>query len=223
MRVPIVVGGSALYVRAIVDRFDFPGTDPVVRAQLEAELELLGPASALRAAGRCSIPPPPPGSCPTTAAGSSGPWRSSELTGRPFSADLPEPVYALPDVVQIGLDIDRATLDARIEQRVARMWRQGFVAEVARLADRGLRAGRTASRALGYRQVLDFLAGEITEEEARAPYGAGHATVRPPAGLLVPAGPADLLAPLRPARPGPAALNLVIVASGAKKRGACAS
>ena len=163
---PILVGGSALYVRAVVDRFDFPGTDPVLRARLEAELELLGPAP-LYERLVAADPEAAIRILPTNGRRIVRALEVSELTGEAFSATLPEPVYALPDVVQVGLDIDRATLDARIEGRVARMWEQGFVAEVARLADRGLRESRTASRALGYRQVLDFLAGKITEEEAR--------------------------------------------------------
>ena len=163
---PIVVGGSALYVRAIVDRFEFPGTDPVLRARLETELELLGPAPLYERLVEAD-PDAATRILPTNGRRIVRALEVTELTGRPFSATLPEPVYALPDVVQIGLDIDRVTLDARIEQRVARMWQQGFVAEVAQLADRGLRESRTASRALGYRPVLDFLTGSITEEEAR--------------------------------------------------------
>jgi tRNA dimethylallyltransferase len=89
------------------------------------------------------------------------------LTGRPFTASLPARRYALPDVMQVGLDIDRPTLDARIADRVNQMWRAGLVAEVRQLAAAGLRDGLTASRALGYRQVLSFLAGEIGEDEAR--------------------------------------------------------
>jgi tRNA dimethylallyltransferase len=89
------------------------------------------------------------------------------LTGDPFRATLPSRRYALPGVVQIGLDIDRARLDRRIAERVDRMWAGGLVAEVRRLVDEGLREGLTASRALGYRQVLAFLDGELTEDEAR--------------------------------------------------------
>ena len=89
-----------------------------------------------------------------------------ELTGRPYAAQLPAHRYLLPGVVQIGLDIDRPALDARIEQRVEAMWRAGLVEEVRILAAHGLRDGLTASRALGYRQVLSFLDGEITEQQA---------------------------------------------------------
>lgn len=164
--VPIVVGGSALYVRAIIDRFDFPGTDPAVRTRLENDLELLGPGplydrlAALDPAAAARI-------LPNNGRRIVRALEVIQLTGRPFSAELPEPVYALPDVVQVGLDIDRPTLDARIEERVTRMWQDGFVAEVERMAAQGLRSSRTASRALGYRQVLEFQAGEIGEEEAR--------------------------------------------------------
>lgn len=166
---PIVVGGSALYVRAVVDDFTFPGTDPVLRARLESELAQLGPAVLhARLAGR-----------DPAAAAAIGPGNGRRLvralevlalTGEPYAASLPEHSYLLPDVVQIGLRIDRPTLDARIEQRVEVMWRAGFVQEVRDLAARtpGLRDGVTASRALGYRQLLAHLDGEITEEEARA-------------------------------------------------------
>ena len=91
-----------------------------------------------------------------------------EITGGSFTASLPEPgAYAVP-AVQVGLTMDRPTLDARIETRVDRMWEQGLVEEVRRLAADGLREGRTASRALGYSQVLRHLDGECSQEEARA-------------------------------------------------------
>jgi tRNA dimethylallyltransferase len=89
------------------------------------------------------------------------------LTDAPFTAALPPHHYVLPDVLQIGLDRDRVSLDERIARRVDQMWTAGLVDEVRALADRGLREGRTASRALGYRQVLQLLDGELTEDEAR--------------------------------------------------------
>jgi tRNA dimethylallyltransferase len=89
------------------------------------------------------------------------------ITGRPFSATLPELRYEVSDAHQIGVDIPRAVLDERIALRVERMWEAGFVDEVRRLAERGLREGRTANRALGYQQVLAFLDGQITEEQAK--------------------------------------------------------
>jgi tRNA dimethylallyltransferase len=163
---PIVVGGSALYVRAIVDDFRFPGTDPVLRARLEADLAAVGPQPLHK--WLAGLDP--------AAARQIGPENGRRivralevviLTGRPYTAQLPARRYVLPDVTQIGLDIDRPTLDARIADRVNRMWQAGLVAEVQRLVETGLGEGLTASRALGYRQVLAFLAGEISEDEAR--------------------------------------------------------
>jgi tRNA dimethylallyltransferase len=164
--VPVLVGGSALYVRAIVDDFRFPGTDPVLRAELEAELAAYGPEPLHRRLAGLD----PASAAQILPANGRRVVRALEviaLTGDPFTATLPARRYALPGVVQIGLDIDRPRLDQRIADRVDRMWTEGLVAEVRRLAGAGLRAGLTASRALGYRQVLAYLDGELTEEEAR--------------------------------------------------------
>jgi tRNA dimethylallyltransferase len=90
------------------------------------------------------------------------------LTGEPFAASLPSPRYVTDDTVQIGLSVPRSELDDRITRRVEHMWEAGFVDEVRRLEAMGLRRGRTASRALGYAQVLRFLAGETTQDEAQA-------------------------------------------------------
>jgi tRNA dimethylallyltransferase len=161
---PLLAGGSGLYVRAVVDELLFPGTDPGTRARLEERLRRHG-APALHAwlAGRD----------PTAAAAilpSNGrrivrALEVVELTGRAFPARLPG--YRPVSAVQIGLDLPLAELDRRIEARVAGMWRRGLVDEVRRLAA-GLRQGPTAGRALGYRQVLELLAGRSTEEEAMA-------------------------------------------------------
>jgi tRNA dimethylallyltransferase len=164
--IPIVVGGSALYVRAIVDDFEFPGTDPAVRARLEQELET---QSAARMHERLSDADPVAAAqiLPGNARRVIRALEVIELTGRSFSAALPEHRYRLPDVVQIGIAVDRPTLDARIAERVHAMWAAGFVEEVRRLAAAGLRESLTASRALGYRQVLRYLDGEISEAQAR--------------------------------------------------------
>jgi len=90
-----------------------------------------------------------------------------ELTGKPFSASLPVLEYADPDTIQIGVDIDRETLDQRIAARVDAMFTSGFVEEVRHLLDHGLADGRTAPRAIGYREVVAHLRGELTEDEAR--------------------------------------------------------
>ena len=164
--IPIVVGGSALYVRAIVDDFEFPGTDPAVRARLERELVTQG---AERLHQRLSDADPLAGTriLPGNARRVIRALEVIELTGGSFSAVLPEHRYRLPDVVQIGIAVDRPTLDARIAARVDAMWAAGFVEEVRQLAASGLRESLTASRALGYRQVLRCIDGEISEAEAR--------------------------------------------------------
>ncbi len=163
---PVLVGGSALYTRAILDRFEFPGTDPVVRARLEAELAKLGHAAMhsrlaeLDPAAAAQV-------LPSNGRRVVRALEVIEITGRPFSASLPEQNYHYEGAVQVGVDIDRETLDRRIEQRVEQMWADGFVDEVRELVGRGLREGRTANRALGYQQVIAFLDGEITEAEAK--------------------------------------------------------
>ncbi len=164
---PILVGGSALYLRAVLDEFDFPGTDEAVRARLEQELAANGsrwlhdrlaavdPAAAaaiLASNGRRLVRA----------------LEVVEITGRPYQTSLPGLTYAFDRVVQLGVDVPRDVLDERIEQRVRRMWDAGFVDEVRRLEKAGLADGRTSSRALGYRQVLRMLLGELTEEEALA-------------------------------------------------------
>jgi tRNA dimethylallyltransferase len=164
--IPIVVGGSALYVRAIVDDFEFPGTDPAIRARLENELLTQGAErlhQRLSDVDQVAATRILPGNARRIVRA----LEVIELTGRSFSAVLPERRYVLPDVVQIGLAVDRPTLDARIAARVDAMWAAGFVDEVRRLAAVGLRESLTASRALGYRQVLRYLDGVISEEQAR--------------------------------------------------------
>lgn len=164
--VPVLVGGSALYTRAVLDRFDFPGTDDAVRARLEAELAEAGPA-ALHERLRRVDPEAAARILPDNGRRVVRALEVVEITGRPFSASLPQPAYVDPLTVQIGVDIDRPTLDARIEQRVAEMFSAGLVEEVGRLLAAGLAEGRTASRAIGYRETAAHLAGELTLAEAR--------------------------------------------------------
>jgi tRNA dimethylallyltransferase len=162
---PVLVGGSMLYTRAVLDEFDFPGTDPVVRARLEAELEQVG-ADAMHARLAEADPEAARRVLPSNGRRVVRALEVVEITGGPFTAALPEQRYHYPGAVQVGVQIDRDVLDARIERRVHDMWELGLVEEVRGLLGRGLRDGRTASRALGYRQVLDFLDGETTEAEA---------------------------------------------------------
>ncbi|MGH3471313.1 MAG: tRNA (adenosine(37)-N6)-dimethylallyltransferase MiaA [Nocardioidaceae bacterium] len=164
---PVLVGGSALYLRAVLDEFDFPGTDPVVRARLERELTARG-GEAMHAVLRERDPAAADVILPSNGRRVVRALEVIEITGGPYRATLPAPSYAFDQVVQIGLEVPRAVLDERIERRVESMWAAGLVSEVRRLERAGLRDGRTASRALGYHQVLRFLAGECTEEQARA-------------------------------------------------------
>ena len=161
---PILVGGSGLYVRAAVDHMEFPGTDPQVRARLEAEvatdrwalhqkLRELDPTAAekitvndqRRIARALEV---------------------IELTGRPFSAQLPD-YQEIEPTIHLGLSMDRAILHERIATRVELMWDHGWVDEVTRLLDVGLAEGKTASRAIGYAQIQRHLAGELTAAQAK--------------------------------------------------------
>jgi tRNA dimethylallyltransferase len=165
-RVPVLVGGSGLYVRAALDVMEFPGTDPAVRARLEAELETLG-SGALHARLAAVDPEAARAILPGNGRRIVRALEVVEITGRPFTANLPghESFY---DTVTIGVDVPRPELDERITVRVDRMWQAGLVDEVRALEAAGLREGLTASRALGYQQVLAALAGECGQEEARA-------------------------------------------------------
>ncbi|WP_084076761.1 tRNA (adenosine(37)-N6)-dimethylallyltransferase MiaA [Demequina sp. NBRC 110057] len=162
----IVVGGSGLYHRALLDRFEFPPTDPAVRAALEARGDVEGPGVLHR---ELAVVDP-------EAAASIGPANTKrlvraleviEITGKPFSSGLPRHEYEVP-AVQIGLELDHAILDPRIDARVDEMWEQGLVDEVTALASRGLREGTTARRAVGYAETLRHLDGELDAAQTRA-------------------------------------------------------
>ncbi|HEX5598057.1 MAG TPA: tRNA (adenosine(37)-N6)-dimethylallyltransferase MiaA [Micromonosporaceae bacterium] len=163
-RVPLLVGGSGLYIRAVLEEFEFPGTDPQVRARLEAELATVGPAP-LYDRLRIADPVAAERILPSNGRRIVRALEVIEVTGAPFTAALPQPT-PFYSFVQIGVDLDTELLDERIAVRVARMWAAGLVDETRGLVERGLRSGRTASRALGYQQVLRFLSGEISEAEA---------------------------------------------------------
>lgn len=163
---PVLVGGSALYTRAILDVFEFPGTDPELREKWERRLEEVG-APALHEELRALDPTAAEQVLPSNSRRIVRALEVIELTGQPFTASLPQLTYFYPGAQQIGVSIDRPALDARIAARVEQMWAEGFVNEVRGLIDKGLRESRTASRALGYSQILRHLAGEITEAEAK--------------------------------------------------------
>jgi tRNA dimethylallyltransferase len=163
-RVPLLVGGSGLYVRAVLEDFEFPGTDPVVRARLEEELAEAGPA-VLHERLRERDPDAAAKILTSNGRRIVRALEVIELTGQPFTASLPDPrpVY---ESVQIGVDRDTAALDERIALRVDLMWAAGLLDEVRGLD--GIRDGRTASRALGYQQALAQIDGVLSDEQARA-------------------------------------------------------
>jgi tRNA dimethylallyltransferase len=166
----VVVGGSGLYVRALLDAMDFPGTDPEIRSRLEARAEAEGRRALHSELARLD---------PLAAEGI-GPHNTRrivraleviELTGRPYTANLPRQEYVRP-AVQIGLNCSREVLDTRVGARVDRMWETGLVAEVRALASpeqggTGPGLGVTAARAVGYAEVLAWWRGESTEAAAR--------------------------------------------------------
>lgn len=165
-RVPILVGGSGLYVRAVLDDLQIPPTDPAVRAGWEARLEREG-APALHAELAASDPPAAEQIHPSNGRRIVRALEVIQLTGEPFSATLPKREFVVP-AVMLGLQIDRGELYARIGTRVERMWRDGLLEEVRALDRIGLRQGRTASRAIGYAQALQQLDGKLTEDQAKS-------------------------------------------------------
>ncbi|MFT4028391.1 MAG: tRNA (adenosine(37)-N6)-dimethylallyltransferase MiaA [Protaetiibacter sp.] len=163
--VPVLVGGSGLYVSSVVYDFRFPGTDAAIRARLEAELDADGPG-ALHERLRARDP---------AAAAAIGPYNGRrlvraleviELTGEPFGAGLPDEGATWRPSAILGLRLDRERLVPRLDERVVRMWRAGLVDEVARLRPAGF--GVTASRAIGYAQALAQLDGALDEAAAIA-------------------------------------------------------
>ena len=168
-RVPILVGGSGLYIRGALGDLNFPGTDPAVRDRLETELAADG-AAALHARLAALDPAAAAAILPSNGRRIVRALEVIEISGRPFTATLPAYESSRPAgqiAVQIGVRVPRDELDRRIAARVEAMWRAGLEDEVRRLERDGLREGRTASRALGYAQMLRHLAGEWTLEQAR--------------------------------------------------------
>ncbi|MDR2620830.1 MAG: tRNA (adenosine(37)-N6)-dimethylallyltransferase MiaA [Propionibacteriaceae bacterium] len=162
---PIVVGGSALYLHAILDELEFPGTDPEVRARWQAKLDESNPEALWEELRRLD-PAAAAGILPGNGRRIVRALEVIELNGS-FTSQLPAPKYALPGVIQLGVSLPREVVDARIAARVEQMWAAGFVAEVQRLEAQGLRSGVTASRALGYAQVLAYLDSRLSEAEAQ--------------------------------------------------------
>jgi tRNA dimethylallyltransferase len=167
-RVPLLVGGSGLYVAAVLDGLEFPGTDPDLRSRLDAELAAVGP-QAMHARLAERDPAAAAAILPSNGRRIVRALEVVELTGQPFRATLPRArVDESVRWTRVGLVAPRDRLDGRISARVDHMWAAGLVDEVRALVAHGLREGRTASRALGYAQVLRLLDGEVDDAAARA-------------------------------------------------------
>jgi tRNA dimethylallyltransferase len=164
---PVLVGGSGLYVQAVLDELEFPGTDPGIRARLEDELSALG-SVALHERLATLDPLAATAILPSNGRRVVRALEVIELTGRPFSATMPKRGDARYGTVQIGVDRDAAELDERVDRRVRLMFEAGLVDEVRVLEAVGLRDGLTASRALGYQQVLAHLDGSHDLDTAAA-------------------------------------------------------
>ncbi|HLR27445.1 MAG TPA: tRNA (adenosine(37)-N6)-dimethylallyltransferase MiaA [Ruania sp.] len=160
----VVVGGSGLYVRALLDRINFPGTDPDVRQKWQERADSEGPRALYQELQR-QDPQAAERIDPANTRRIVRALEVIEITGRPFSANLPGHTYHLP-ALQIGLDLPDESLDARIGERARAMFTAGLAEETVRLRDRGLERGKTAARAVGYPQALALLRGECTESEA---------------------------------------------------------
>ncbi|GAB3617955.1 tRNA (adenosine(37)-N6)-dimethylallyltransferase MiaA [Okibacterium endophyticum] len=162
---PILVGGSGLYVSSVIFDFQFPGSDPMIRARLEDELAQQGSGALYRRLRDVD----PDAAARIGAQNARRIVRAlevAEITGEPVSGSLPdEPVYWTPATI-IGLRAPRNELTTRLDRRVLQMWRDGLVDEVSRLRDRGLESGVTARRAIGYAQALGELTGELTRAQA---------------------------------------------------------
>lgn len=163
---PVLVGGSSLYIRAAIDPLEFPGTDPAVRARWVSELDRLG-ATQLHGLLAERDPVSAARILPTNGRRIVRALEVIELTGAPFTATMPGYRSIYPGLTMIGLDVPREVLDERIDRRVDWMWSTGLVDEVRRLRAAGLERSITASRALGYQQVLALLRGDIDESEAK--------------------------------------------------------
>ncbi|GEM35100.1 tRNA dimethylallyltransferase [Nocardia neocaledoniensis NBRC 108232] len=165
-RTPVIVGGSMMYVQALLDQWDFPATDPEVRARWEAVLAE-GGVHAVHAALKQADPVAAATILPTDGRRMVRALEVVELTGQPFAASAPTIGPPRWDTVILGVDRETAELDARIERRTALMFDTGLVEEVRGLLEIGLRDGQTARRAIGYAQVLAHLDGEYDLAHAR--------------------------------------------------------
>ena len=162
----VVVGGTGLYIKAILDDLNFPETDPDIRAKLNLEADEIGGdamhqrLTELDPAAALAIPKENVRRVVRA-------LEVIEITGAPFTANLPRADSTkYPDAMQFGLAMERTTLNSRIDLRVAKMWERGFVDEVEGLIDQGILEGKTAQAAIGYAQIIRMKHGVLTQGEA---------------------------------------------------------
>ena len=163
----VVVGGTGLYIKSILDDLNFPDTDPVIRQQITDEAEKVGNdvmhqrLAKLDPAAALAIPK-------ENIRRIIRALEVIELTGKPFTANLPRQESSkYPSAKQFGLVLDRENLDEKIDKRVEQMWAKGFAREVLQLMNQGLALATTAKMALGYSQIMSYLNGECDEEFAK--------------------------------------------------------
>ena len=163
----IVVGGTGLYIKALLDDLNFPDTDPVVRKRITDEAELLGNdemharLAVLDPAAALAIPS-------ENIRRVIRALEVIEITGQPFTTTLPrKDSTRYPQAIQIGLSMNRDDLGERIDARVEKMWQAGFVDEVEDLINQGLLEGKTAQAAIGYAQIISMKHGQMSADEAR--------------------------------------------------------
>lgn len=163
----VVVGGTGLYIKAVLDDLSFPETDQSVRLELEKLAEEIGAAQLHQRLAKLD----PAAALAIPAENIRRVIRALEvieITGKPFTANLPRAGSTkYPEAKQFGLEVERENLDQRIDRRVEKMWEQGFVEEVKTLISATGGMGKTASQAIGYRQIISYLKGEISENEAK--------------------------------------------------------
>lgn len=163
----VIVGGTGLYIKAILDDLNFPDTDPKVRESLNRLAEEIGARAMHERLAKLD----PAAALAIERQNLRRVVRALEvieITGKPFTANLPRKESThFPGAIQFGLVMDREKLDVRISQRIDLMWESGLVQETDRLVEVGIRRGRTAQLALGYCQVLKFRDGELTESQAK--------------------------------------------------------
>ena len=161
---PILVGGSGLYVRAALDEIEFPGTDSAVRERIAAQAAQLGAETMHQRLAEVD-PESAARILPSNLRRVIRALEVYELTGKKFSATMPRREYFQP-TLQFGISWPLTVLDERISERTSQMLAHGFIEEVAELEKQGLADTPTACRATGYQAVMDLLAGKITREEA---------------------------------------------------------